>query len=153
MQRPCACCLTPFAVASRHRLQRYCGRQSCRRERRNRWQRAKLKADADYRENQAHAQQRWRAKHPDYWKEYRRAHPEYVERNRQLQKQRRERRDAPLGSAARPERRVAKMDLVGRQPVVRPRLYWLSPAEASGVAKMDSVLVQVIDVKQVAGTG
>jgi hypothetical protein len=55
--------------------QRYCSKPECQRQRRRRWQRQKLSEDPDYRANQAAAQRRWRAGHPQYWRGYRQRHP------------------------------------------------------------------------------
>ena len=43
--------------------QRFCSTPACQRERRRR---EHLRGDADYRDNQARAQAKWRVGHPDY---------------------------------------------------------------------------------------
>src|SRR4030042_1556205 len=150
MERVCACCKEQFPFDSRHRHQRYCTGITCQRDRRNRWQKEKLRRDEDYRANQADAQRRWRELHPDYWKEYRHAHPAYVERNREQQKQRRSRPAALREPAASPRSRVAKMDVVSGQPVVASGIYQLLPVNGRSVAKMDVVMVQLIKIDGVA---
>jgi len=52
--------------------------------RKNLWQQA-ARRDPDYKENQARAQAKWCANHPDYWRSYRENHPEYVKNNRDKQ--------------------------------------------------------------------
>ena len=80
-KRRCAACGCLFMPQPNVPQQRYCAKPACQRTRRRRWQRQKLKTDADYRANQAVAQQRWREGHPDYWRRYRQTHPEYAARN------------------------------------------------------------------------
>ena len=104
----CAACDCLFEPRRNVPQQRYCSKRACQRTRRRRWQRHKLKADADYRANQAAAQQRWRERHADYWRRYRQIHPEYAERNREQQRERnRRRRSAGTGPSPPP---IAKMD-------------------------------------------
>lgn len=73
--RLCLACGNPFHPLLRVPNQRYCSAAACQRERRRRWQRRRLRVDADYRDNQARAQSNWRARHPDYWRQYRATHP------------------------------------------------------------------------------
>lgn len=68
----CASCGRVFPVRPQSPKQTYCGASECQRERRRRWNRAKLKTDPDYRANQAAAQRAWHARNPDYWQTYRR---------------------------------------------------------------------------------
>ena len=63
-KRRCAACGCLFEPRRNVPQQRYCSKQACQRTRRRRWQRQKLKTDADYRANQAAAQRRWRERHP-----------------------------------------------------------------------------------------
>lgn len=140
-KRRCAACGCLFVPRRNVPLQRYCAKRACQRTRRRRWQRQKLKADADYRANQAAAQQRWRERHPDYWRRYRQSHPEYATRNRERQRQRnRHRRSA--GTRPSPPR-IAKMDAYHAQIPVRSGTYRLVPVTAEGVAKMDAYVVEM----------
>lgn len=49
----------------------FCSSRECQRARKRLWQQAKLREDADYRENQRAAQRGWQARNPDYWRRYR----------------------------------------------------------------------------------
>jgi hypothetical protein len=82
-KRRCAACGCLFEPRRNVPHQRYCSERGCQRTRRRRWQRQKLKADADYRANQAAAQRRWRERHPAYWRDYRQRHPDSTARNRE----------------------------------------------------------------------
>jgi len=62
----------------------YCADRNCQQARKNLWQRD-ARRDPDYKENQARAQQKWCADHPDYWRDYRAHHAGYTEVNRQKQ--------------------------------------------------------------------
>ena len=100
-KRRCAACGCLFEPRRNVPHQRYCSKRACQRTRRRRWQRQKLKADADYRANQAAAQRRWRERHPAYWRDYRQRHPDSTARNREQQRERnRRRRVAAYGSIA-----------------------------------------------------
>ena len=140
-KRRCAACGCLFAPRPNVPQQRYCSKQACQRARRRRWQRQKLKADADYRANQAAAQQRWRERHPDYWRRYRQTHPEYAARNRERQRTRnRRRRSAATGPSPPP---IANMDAYRSQTRLRSGTYRLIPVTAPGVAKRDAYLVEM----------
>jgi len=140
-KRRCAACGCLFVPRRNVPQQRYCAKRACQRTRRRRWQRQKLKVDADYRANQAAAQQRWRERHPDYWRRYRQSHPEYATGNRERQRTRnRRRRSAGTGPSPPP---IAKMDAYDAQTTVRSGTYRLVPVTAEGVAKMDAYVVEM----------
>ena len=88
MNKQCVCCRHKFKPLPHIPAQRYCSKGKCQRARKNLWKRQKLKYDADYRLNQEVAQKKWRAKCPNYWKNYKTNHPEYVQRNREQCKKR-----------------------------------------------------------------
>ena len=75
--------------AQKNPKQRYCSKRICQNVRRRKWRRKKLHQDPDYRENQRQANKRWRAKNPQYWREYRAKHLRYSDRNRQQQRSKR----------------------------------------------------------------
>ncbi len=132
--RRCAGCGAGFKTNPRVADQRYCGLPACRRARRRLWQRQKLKADADYRVNQAEAQRGWAADHADYWRRYRAGHPDYVDRNRAEQRRR---------DAFRRSRALAKMDSTSGDLPVRSGTYRILPAGGAGLAKMDPITVKI----------
>lgn len=80
-QRQCVCCRTRFTPL-RNSRQRYCPQSACQRRRRCKYQRKKLKYDADYKVTHQASQRKWRNKHPGYWRQYRIQHPLYVQSNR-----------------------------------------------------------------------
>jgi hypothetical protein len=140
-KRRCAACGCLFEPRRNVPQQRYCSKRACQRARRRRWQRQKLKSDADYRANQAAAQQRWRERHPDYWRRYRQSHPDYGARNREQQRMRNHRRcSAGTGPSPPP---IANMDAYGSQTALRSGTYRLVPVAAEGVAKMDAYVVEM----------
>ena len=140
-KRRCGGCGELFTPRPNVAHQRYCAKPDCQRTRRRRWQREKLKADADYRANQAAAQRRWRERHPDYWRLYRERHPEYTARNRAEQRERnRQRRLAVAGPSPPP---VAKMDESVVESSLVSGTYRLIPVSGSGLAKMDAYLVKM----------
>lgn len=137
MDKTCECCKKWFAPRPTVRNQRYCSTPECQKERKLRWQRRKLAHDNDYRKNQAAAQQAWRAKNSDYWKEYRKKHPDYAERNRIKQRERNKKRRPP------PEVVIAKMDESTPRNNIVSGQYRLVPLCNGKIAKMDEFIVEI----------
>jgi hypothetical protein len=140
-KRRCAACGYLFEPRRNVPQQSYCSKRACQRTRRRRWQRQKLKTDADYRANQAAAQRRWREHHPAYWRDYRQRHPDATARNREQQRGRNRRRRAAGTGPSLPA--IANMDAYTRESPVRSGTYRLVPVAAPGVAKMDAYLVEM----------
>jgi hypothetical protein len=140
-KRRCAACGDLFVPRRNVPQQRYCSKPACQRTRRQRWQRHKLKSDADYRANQAAAQRRWRERHRTYWRRYRQRRPEYAERNRDRQGERNRRRRSAGPAPAPPG--IANMDASRAQTPFRSGTYRLIPVTAARVAKMDAYLVEM----------
>jgi hypothetical protein len=133
----CAACGQPFKPCPRtQKHQTYCSATECQRERKRRWQRDKLKTDADYRDNQAQAQQAWLDRNPEYWREYRDAHPEYVKRNRDRQ-------------WARNNPEVVKMDAIAPMQAIPAGVYLIRPVVIPGVAKMDVITAEIIRLSDI----
>ena len=132
--RRCISCGSPFQPRAQTPAQRYCSSFECQHERRRRWQRQRLRDDADYRDNQARAQANWRARHPDYWRQYRAAHPAYRERNCVMQRKR---------NAQRSSVPTANMDASPPSHPFASGFYVLRPASGSGIAKMNSCTVHI----------
>lgn len=137
----CTACDDLFTPRRNIPDQRFCSKPECQRERRRRWQRQKLKADPDYRANQAAAQRRWRERNPDYWRRYRQSHPAYTERNREQQHQRNRKRGRIAASPSAPA--IAKMDVCRAQMGFASGTYRLIPVSERGIAKMDAYLVEM----------
>lgn len=133
-ERRCLSCGERFSPRPQNPGQQYCGKKSCQRERRRRWQSEKQRTDADYRDNQRRAWRAWAAQHGAYWCEWREKHPEYCERNRAQQRLRNQRRRAGL---------IAKMDASGADLGVPSGVYRLVPATGGGIAKMDAWTVRI----------
>jgi hypothetical protein len=145
-ERRCLSCGEKFKPRPQNPGQQYCSEKACQRERRRRWQSAKQRTDADYRDNQRRAQQAWAAQHGPYWRAWRDRHPEYCERNRAQQQLRNQRRRAGL---------IAKMDASGVNLSVPSGVYRLVPAAGGEIAKMDAwtVRIAVIAGPYADGTG
>jgi len=140
-KRRCAACGCLFAPRRNVPHQRYCSKRTCQRTRRRRWQRDKLKNDADYRANQAAARLRWRERHPDYWRGYRQRHPDATERNREQQRERNRRRRMPSPGLSLPV--IAKMDEYSVEKPVFSGTYRMLPVAVPGIAKMDAYTVEI----------
>lgn len=86
--RCCCFCQRQFALSRFHPEQTACSDQPCQRQRRSENRKRKLALDAEYRQVCRDSARKWRAHHPDYWKQYRAAKPNAVKRNRTQQQQR-----------------------------------------------------------------
>lgn len=107
--RICVACGKAFLPRPQRPDQCFCRAPECQRERKRRWQQVRRAHDPDYRENDSRGARQWRARHPDYWREYRRAHPGYRERNAAQQAERDLRRATRLlanGDVSTPDRPV-----------------------------------------------
>lgn len=91
-QRCCCFCQKPFTPSRFHPQQAVCSARFCQDQRGSQSRKRQLAADAEYRQVCRESAQKWRANHPQYWKQYRAAKPEAVERNRVQQQQRDQRR-------------------------------------------------------------
>lgn len=132
--KKCAACNQSFLRCPQVHTQQYCSNSYCQRERKRRSQLAKRKKDPDYKDNQTRAQKAWSKRNSQYWKEYRKTNPEYLERNRTLQRERNKKRKQTL---------IAKMSPKAAQVAIPTGLYYLTPLFASGVAKMDEIIVEI----------
>jgi hypothetical protein len=132
--RLCLACGSAFMPLLHVPNQRYCSLNACQRARRRDWQRLRLRTDDDYRDNQARAQEKWRAGHSAYWREYRAAHPAYRDRNRDMQRTRNARRNFEP---------IANMDVTGFRQPLASGFYVLCDADEAGVAKMNAWTVHI----------
>ena len=123
--RQCAACGQLFEPRPQTYEQKFCSARQCQRVRKSRWQKQKMHADSDYRDNQTKAQTRWLERNPDYWRTYREEHANYTERNRQLQRTRNKQKAA-----------IAKMDSSAPIGPLHSGVYTLRPMKSSLVARM-----------------
>ncbi len=86
--RRCRYCQQLFQPSRFHPHQTICGGADCQRHQRRDYHRRKIETDPVYRQVCRDSQQKWRACHLDYPRQYRQSHPESVERNRQGQRRR-----------------------------------------------------------------
>ncbi len=86
--RSCRYCQKTFEPSKYQPAQAVCGEPDCQRRRRSDYHRQKISSDPEYRQVCVDSPRKWRARNPDYWKQYRAKHPAAVERNRQQQRQR-----------------------------------------------------------------
>ncbi len=135
--RRCKHCGKRIYLRAQSPDQQYCGQPECQKARKREWQRQKIKTDSDYRENQRDAARKWRAKNPDYWRNYRNWNQAYTQRNREQQKRRNQRR---TGS---PHSTIANMDVSKAKNSINPGRYQLIPVTGKWVANMDASIVEI----------
>lgn len=123
--------------------QEYCSAAECQKVRKREWQREKLARDADYRKAQQEAQAKWCCNNPDYWKKYRRQNTDYTERNRsrQREKMRLMQRQDHVDE-------FAKMDVLNQRNDQFTGRYILTPVRNGRFAKMDALIVKIIEVSK-----
>ncbi|HTT61301.1 MAG TPA: hypothetical protein VMG35_05655 [Bryobacteraceae bacterium] len=92
VERRCRFCEQSFVPSKYQPGQLVCGSPDCQRRRRAEYHRQKNAADPEYRQVCRDSPQKWRSRHPDYWRQYRERHPATVERNRQRQQVRDQKR-------------------------------------------------------------
>jgi len=133
IERRCPYCHQSFLPTKSQPEQVACSGAHCQRRRGADYRRAKLAADADYREGCRQSARQWRKQNPEYWKEYRAAHPTSAERNRQLQRSRdRKRRLKSLAN------NIPACDLISC-----PATVWLLGPELRRLANNTSAPAQV----------
>jgi hypothetical protein len=86
VERRCRYCEQPFQPSKFQPRQTVCGNVDCQQSRRRDCRRRRLAADPVYAESCRGSARKWRADHPDYWKQYRKAHPESLTQNREAQR-------------------------------------------------------------------
>jgi hypothetical protein len=91
-ERLCRYCQKSFQPSKFQPLQSACSEPDCQRQRRTDYHKKKIATDPEYREVCRDSPRKWRARHPDYWKQYRKKHPSAADRNRQQQKTRDQKR-------------------------------------------------------------
>ena len=136
-KKKCEACGRRFQPRPQTPNQAYCADLACQRIRRLRWQLDKRKTDPDYAENQARAQQAWRLRNGDYWKNYRADHPNYVEQNRKNQ------RDRSRRDLMKADDEIAKMDASTPSFTMPSGVYRMSLVSRSGVIVPLGVVYEV----------
>jgi hypothetical protein len=91
-ERRCLCCQKLFQPSKFQPRQAFCGDGECQRKRRADYHRKKIASDPEYREGCRDSPRKWRARNPDYWKQYRQKNAAVVEQNRRQQKLRDQKR-------------------------------------------------------------
>ena len=85
-QRGCRYCQKLFHPSKFQPRQTVCSEPGCQRRRSTDYHKEKIASDPEYREGCRDSPRKWRARNPDYWKQYRLKHPAGVEHNRRQQK-------------------------------------------------------------------
>lgn len=86
VERRCRYCEQVFQPSKFQPGQLVCSGPECQRRRRADSRRQKIATDPEYRQVCQDACRKWRAGHPDYWRQRRERKPAAVERNRQQQR-------------------------------------------------------------------
>ena len=141
MHRRCKHCGKRIYPRPQNRNQQYCTQPQCQKARKREWQRQKMKNDPAYRENQNDAARRWRAKNPDYWRNYRNKRKEYTRRNREQQKRRNQQRASSSNSA------IANMDMSNSKNGINTGRYQLIPVTGELIANMDALIVEITIIR------
>jgi len=92
IERRCRYCGQVFQPSKFHPAQSVCSGAECQRRRRTDSRHQKIASDPEYRQVCQDACRKWRARHPDYWRQRRESNPSAVECNRQQQRVRDQKR-------------------------------------------------------------
>jgi len=128
----CSCCHRKMLANPRIKEQRFCGEVVCQRERKRRWQQAKMLSDPDYRANQQDAYRAWCEQNPEYWRQRRQSKENAL----------------PHSPPAQPDPRSAvfvKMDALEVISPVFSGEYLLTPIQPSA-RKMDAFMVKIVPI-------
>lgn len=117
----------------------YCSRKECQQARKREWNKKKFASDPEYQEARKDAQERWKSKNPNYWKDYRARHSKYTRRNREQQRIRNQNRKAPVTDIAKTDESISTNNtLTGRYKII--------PIGLDMIAKTDEWIVEIIDI-------
>lgn len=144
-KRRCAACRIFFHPRAQSPEQEFCSTDTCQRERKRRWQKAKRAADKDYRDNDAQGNRQWRSRHPGYWREYRRKNPGSVIRNREKQRERdrsRQSKSPPARTDA-STRHLANEDASNPLSLLETGTYRIIPVTRPHLANEDACVVKI----------
>lgn len=133
--KQCVGCGQAFQPRPQAPKQTYCSAQACQRIRKRQWQKSKLQADPDYRDNQREAQRAWQESHPDYWRQYRDRHSEYAEHRRNRQR-----------GKGNSNKDGVKMDSWISTVILAPGLYKIAPVRERGTSDDGSCVVEITPV-------
>lgn len=92
VERHCRYCEQVFQPSKFQPGQSVCGSPECQRRRCAETRRQKIASDPEYRQVCQDSCRKWRASHPDYWRQRRENNPAVVESNRQQQRVRDQKR-------------------------------------------------------------
>ena len=129
-------------------VQKYCGSRECQQERKNTWERDRLKNDSTYKSKRQTDKKRWYLKYPGdkYQSEYRKSHSKYFEENQEKQVSRNENRKITTTA-----QKIVKTDALTSESIVAQELYVLIPykkavekTDAKMIVKTDSLIVQIL---------
>ena len=92
IERRCRYCEQVFQPSKFQPGQSVCSSPECQRRRRAENRRQKIASDPEYRQVCQDSCRKWRASHPEYWRQRRESNPAVVEGNRQQQRVRDQKR-------------------------------------------------------------
>jgi hypothetical protein len=128
----CSCCHRKMPINPRIKDQRFCSNVVCQRDRKRRWQQAKMASDPDYRANQQDAYRAWCEQNPEYWR------------------RRRQGKENALANSppARPDKSpaaIVKMDALAANSPLFSGQYLLTPIHPAA-RKMDALMVKIVPI-------
>ena len=144
----CLCCGGRHNKNPRLKIvQRYCGSKRCQQQRKNLWEKERLR-DPKYKTKRQASKRRWYLNYPGnkYQSEYRESHPDYCKENRRQQVFRNENRKITTSAP-----KIVKTDTLTSESVAPQGYYVLLPYEkavektdAKKIVKTDTLIVQIV---------
>lgn len=135
--------------------QSYCNSKECQQERKNVWEREKLKNDTNYKSKRQAAKRKWYYNYSGdkYQSEYRKSHPKYCENNREKQVLRNQKRQILTTQP-----KIVKTDTLSPESTGLQGLYVLLPykkavekTDAKKIVKTDTLIVQILAASEFRG--
>jgi hypothetical protein len=125
------------------RGQNYCGAKECQRARKRKWDKDRYNSDTAYKYKRLSSQKIWRKKRPShkYQKNYRMMRPEYVNRNRELQRNRNEKRKKFKQKDI--EGMIVNTDALFTQPLMNGTYALMQVTKGGKIVNTDTLMVRM----------
>jgi hypothetical protein len=125
------------------RGQKYCSTKECQRARKREWDKERYNSDETYKHKRLSSQKIWRKIRPshEYQKNYRKMHPEYVNRNRELQRNRNEKRQESKQKDI--EGMIVNTDTLFTHPLIDVTYALMQVTKGGKIVNTDTLMVRM----------
>ena len=123
--------------------QKYYSAKECQRARKRKWDKERYNSNETYKYRRLSSQKIWRKKRPshEYQKNYRKMHPEYVNRNRDLQRNRNEKRKKSKQKDI--EGMIVNTDTLFTHPLIDGTYALMQVTKGGKIVNTDTLMVRM----------